>query len=346
MILLTPGPCMTSESVRAAAAMPDRNHRDPLFLETLADIRQQLVNVYPCSHSVFLLGGSGTAAVEAMITSCVDVGPVLILENGYYSERLRAICEIHAIPYEILNFGWGGTYDLDQIERVLSGSTFEAVLALHNETTVGRLNPVNAIAKICKRTGTRLLVDAMSSFGADDLDVADIDAVCASANKCLHGIPGVGFVLVQPLLAVKLQTFRRRTFYLWLPMYAGDAPPLTAPVANLEAFRVALQEFPGQAARKADYLRKATSIRNAARLAGLHLALPEEESSCSLSTIAVPPGFTGDTWLDVNRKSGYLVYGCKGDLKDAYFQAANMGDLTIDQVQGWCELLPELITGS
>src|SRR4051812_25904128 len=109
MILLTPGPCMTSNTVRQAAAMPDMNHRDPAFIEMLRNTKQRLLGVYPQIMSgefgwpgrgsdeplrsnawrPHLIGGSGTAAVEAMITSCVETGPVLLIDSGYYSGRMR-----------------------------------------------------------------------------------------------------------------------------------------------------------------------------------------------------------------------------------------------------------------
>src|SRR5512144_2511467 len=108
MVLLTPGPCMTSETVRQAAALPDLNHHEPEYLELLADTKRRLRSVYPATvgWTPYLLGGSGTAAVEAMVTSCVERGPVLVVENGYYSARIVDILKIHRIPFETFTLGW------------------------------------------------------------------------------------------------------------------------------------------------------------------------------------------------------------------------------------------------
>ena len=108
-ILLTPGPCMTSETVRQVAALPDLNHRDPEYLDLIRDTKNRLIGVYEQTTQEwhpYLLGGSGTLAVEAMITSCIQSGPALILENGYYSSRIRDIFEVHKIPFEVISHGW------------------------------------------------------------------------------------------------------------------------------------------------------------------------------------------------------------------------------------------------
>ena len=172
---------MTSEGVRQAAALPDLNHRDPEYLSLVQEVKRRLLGLYTSTtedwHS-YLLGGSGTLAVEAMVTSCIRTGPVLILENGYYSSRIREVLEIHGIPYKALAFGWLEPINLDAVRLELQNG-YEAVLAAHNETTTGRLNDINAIGVLAKAHGARCLVDAMSSFGADAIDFEDLDAVCS-----------------------------------------------------------------------------------------------------------------------------------------------------------------------
>lgn len=345
MILLTPGPCMTSESVRLAAALPDMNHRDPLYLDLVREVKEGLLGVYGDEHAAaftpYLIGGSGTAAVESMVTSCVNAGPILVLENGYYSSRLASILEVHRIPYEVVKFGWLEAWDMARVEEVLSNGRFEAVLATHNETTVGRLNPVDELSELCWTYDARLLVDAMSSFGADPLDFYGVDAVCASANKCLHGIPGVSFVLVKNDLAKRMPRYPRRTYYLSLPMYGGDSP-LTPPVPALSSLRQALREMEGgQGARRARYQRQADLIRDRLVTLGFSLAIERPEFSCALTTVSLPSGYSWNSWFEANMAAGFMVYGCKGDLKERFFQVSTMGEVTDDQVRGWLDFVQE-----
>jgi 2-aminoethylphosphonate-pyruvate transaminase len=343
---------MTSETVRQAAAAQDLNHRDPAYLELIAEVKARLLSVYspPASPSLpftpYLIGGSGTAAVEAMISSCIQRGPALIIENGYYSARLRDIFDAHHIPYERLEFGWLEPWDLDTIEAKLESTTYEAVIATHNETTTGRLNPIADLGRLARRRGVRVLIDAMSSFGADDIDFADIDAICASANKCLHGIPGVAFVLVRDELAKQMRDYQPHTYYLSLPLYEGDNPRLTPPVPALMALRQALREMPegGQHARKRNYVSYASQIRDRLRAHGLTLAVAPKEASCTLTTASIPSGSTPETWFAANRERGYMLYGCKGTLRDRYFQVANMGHLSDEHISGWLETVDDLLS--
>jgi 2-aminoethylphosphonate-pyruvate transaminase len=336
---------MTSESVRQAAAMPDLNHRDPEFIEILRDTKRRLLNVYPETAEdwrCFLIGGSGTAAVEAMITSCVSEGPVLVIDSGYYSGRMRAKLEAHEIPYTALITPWLEPISLEHLEQVVAGH--EAVLTTHHETTAGRLHPIDKIGEICRAAGAKLLVDAMSSFGGDPISYENVDAVASSANKCLHGLPGASFVLVRDWLADEMKAFPSRTVYLSLPMYAGDSPPLTAPVPILTALNQALREMGarGAAARHKVYSARAERVRDGLRNRGFRFAIPEESMSSTLTTASIPNGYDAESWLAANRKSGFVLYGTKSELRPEWFQVANMGEITLEHLDLWLAAVDDL----
>lgn len=328
---------MTSETVRAAAAQPDLNHRDPRFAELLESIRAGLLGVYPAAEfDVFILGGSGTAGMEAMLTSIVGSGRALVLANGYYSERTVDILAAHGMPFDVVRFDWMKPIDLDRVEDALRHGSYEAVTMAHHETTTGRLNPVEALGSLARQYGAKLLVDAVSSFGADDLDLANVDALCATANKCLHGIPGVSFVMVRRG-SLDLDA-KPRSYYLHLPRYGGSRPPLTPPVPAMLALQQALVEFNeagGQAARRSRYLALRDTMRQELERVGLSLAVDSAVCSCSLTTATIPPGRTYDQWFDENYREGFEIYGCKGDLAPTHFQASVMGELTDEHVSQW-----------
>lgn len=347
MILLTPGPCMTSDGVRRAAGQPDLNHRDPEFAALQAEVKARLLRVYsglgefvPC-----LIGGSGTAAVEAMVTSCVGEGPVLVIENGYYSARIREILEVHRLPHEALRFPWLSPWDMAKVEQALASRRYEAVIATHHETTTGRLNPIERLAEVAAPFGCRVLVDAMSSFGADQLSPQGLAAIAASSNKCLHGLPGVSFVLVHPDAAGAMRERAPRTYYLHLPRYFGDRPPLTPPVSALAALRQALREMPqGQAAERGrEYAGRCGLIRAGLAEFGATFAVPEEESSCALVVPTLPTGFGLAEWLEANRRQGFALYETKGDLARSYYQVSPMGEVTDDHIRAWLGVVRGLV---
>lgn len=336
MILLTPGPCMTTESVRLAGAAPDMNHRDPAYGELIGETKRRLLSVYPdTQHWIpYLLGGSGTAAVEAMVTSCVNRGPVLVVENGYYSGRIAEILEIHRIPQETLSFDWEQPVDPSVVAEILRGGAFEAVLLTHHETTLGALNPVEQIAREAKRCGVKVLVDAMSGFGADPLNFGPLDAVAASANKCLHGLPGVSFVLASPEMARTMAP--DRTYYLSLPRYEGDIPPLTPPVPALMAFRQALREFTTAAERQVRYLDLKQVVTSKLDSLGVNY-FANGPTSSTLVSIEIPSGWTYDALFERFYAQGFVIYGCKRHLRERFFQISWMGAVTREHLERWLD---------
>lgn len=338
---------MTSETVRQAAAAPDLNHRDPEFGRLVREVRDRLMNVYPGLNEgwrPYVLGGSGTAAVEAMVTSCVGEGRVLVIDNGYYSGRIGEILGAHLLPYSTLTFDWERPIDLFRVEEALQSGLFEAVLMTHHETTLGRLNPVGDVAAIAQRAGVRCLVDAMSSFGADDLPLDGVDAVASSANKCLHGLPGVSFVLVRDELAAQMATRERRSYYLHLPMYEGENPPLTPPVPTLQAFREALRENPaGQPERREAYREKIAHLRTGLAARGFSFAVPEAESSLTLVSASLPAGWSFEAWFQANYDRGFVLYGTKAHLRERYFQASVMGEVDIEHLDRWFESIDAIL---
>ena len=323
--LLTPGPCQTSLSVRLASAAEDLNHRDPRFLALIQETKSRLLAVYPETKSwtPYLLGGSGTAAVEAMVTSLLPAGPCLVVANGYYSARIAEIFAIHGLPFELLEFDWLAPIDLDVIQDKLATHQFSSLVTTHHETTTGRLNPIGEIGELCAEYGVRLFADAMSSFGADPIPFSNLSALCASANKCLHGLPGVSFVLANAETAATARDRAPRTYYLHLPRYEGEVPPLTPPIPTLLSFRQALREMPadGAAGRGREYAEKLAILRHE-----FDSVVPIDQSSCTLITAKIPLGWSYEAWFNACYAAGFVIYGTKGPLRDQYFQVSVMGE--------------------
>ncbi|HLB30901.1 MAG TPA: aminotransferase class V-fold PLP-dependent enzyme, partial [Gammaproteobacteria bacterium] len=203
-ILLNPGPVNLSERVRQALLRPDICHREPEFAALQQSIRRQILRIHDLPEqewAAILMTGSGTSAMEAMITSCIPArGKVLVIENGVYGERLSRIAAIHGIDHACLRHEWGAAINIDHLTQRLSEEPgFTHVAIVHHETTSGRLNPLEAIAGVCAEFRVKLLVDGVSSFGAEELrfEKWGIHACAATANKCLHGIPGTSFVIVR-----------------------------------------------------------------------------------------------------------------------------------------------------
>jgi 2-aminoethylphosphonate-pyruvate transaminase len=339
-ILLNPGPVSLSEAVRKAAVSADLCHREPEYFRLQAHVRSELLAVYGCSGAQWtavLLGGSGTTALEAMLTSLpARDARLLVLENGVYGERIARIAEIHAIDHESLQFGWTEAIDFGRVEQALADGEFTHVAAVHHETTTGRLNDVGRLARLCETHGAELLLDAVSSFGAEAIpfDSPALAACAATANKCLHGIPGLCFVVARRS-ALEQGVQPPRSLYLdlslWVAKQDQDSTPFTPPVNGLLALDRALEELRAQGgwkARHARYSRLAGRVRRGLAARGVETMLPAETSSSVLVSYRIPAGMNYDAIHDGLKQWGFVIYAGQGDLAAQLFRISTMGDIT------------------
>ena len=180
-LLLTPGPLTTAKSVKEVM-VHDWGSRDATFLRINREVMERLPEIVHGEEAYVTvpMQGSGTFAVEAMLTTFVPPGgKVLVLINGAYGQRAKRILEIARRKVVVHETPEDTAPDLGAIERLLTRSkSITHVFAVYCETTSGIRNPIEAIADICARTGKRLLVDAMSAFGALPLDDRLIRAAC------------------------------------------------------------------------------------------------------------------------------------------------------------------------
>ena len=336
MLLLNPGPVTLTERVRQSLLQPDLCHRESEFFDLQDEARARLLAAYdldPAAWRAVLLTGSGTAAVESMIAALVpEDGKLLVIENGVYGDRIAQIAQQYGIAHEVLEHGWMEAPDLARIEAALAADpAITHVAVVHHETTTGRLNALEPIAALCRRYGARMLVDGVSSFGAEAIDFAggEIDAVAATANKCLHGVPGAAFVIVRETALARAV---RRTYYLDLgrlaTLQAQSNTPFTPSVHAYYALVEALREFEeagGWRARHAHYAALADRVRDGLAARGMALVLPDGESSVVLRPYTLPPGVSYDTLHDELKTRGFVIYAGQGALSASLFRVSTMG---------------------
>jgi 2-aminoethylphosphonate-pyruvate transaminase len=343
--LFNPGPVNTTARVKSALIHHDICHRDSDYSEVMVRLSRKLRRIFRGGpeHSTLVLTGSGTAAMECAIASCVpEHKKILVVDNGAFGERLAEIARLHDMDLVHLRYEWGRVADPADVARAFAEHPDIAVVAMcHHETSVGVLNPVGAIGALCREHDALLLVDAVSSLGAEDLDVVrdNVDVCWSSANKCLHGISGVGFLCVSPRTWPKIDAIKPRVYYLDLKRYRRYADelaqtPFTPAVATYFALDVACDEFleDGHARRFAMYASRNGRIRAGLRRLGLGFFTETGVESHTVLTPALPDGVTfGELYEDL-KSLGFIIYDSKPPLKGKYFQIANMGDLTDETI--------------
>jgi 2-aminoethylphosphonate-pyruvate transaminase len=330
--LLTPGPLTTSAGVKQAM-LHDWGSRDHEFIAINRRVRERLVDLAGAagSHVCVPLQGSGTFAVEAMLGCFVPPrGRLLILINGAYGKRMAKICDYYRRDYAVLEWAEDRPVDPSAVEKALAGdATIGHVAVVHCETTSGMLNPLAQIADVVAKAGRRLLIDAMSAFGALPVDASEIafDALAASSNKCLEGVPGLGFVLCRraALEAAKgnAPSLSLDLFDQWQAMEKTGQWRFTPPIHCIVAFDQAIQEHAaegGLAGRGARYRSNCRILVEGMRKLGFETLLPDRLQAPIIVTFRMPadPRFVFETFYDRLRERGYVIYPGKLTVADSF----------------------------
>jgi len=324
MKLFTPGPLTTSEGVRAALPF-DFGSRDPRFIEIVAEVRRRLVGLATTdgteAFTAVLMQGSGSFGVEAMLgTLCPRDSRTLVLVNGAYGRRIAHMLQVMGRAHEVLETPESVRPDPDAVAaRLDAAPDLKTVVVVHCETTTGLLNPVEAIARVAAARGRRVLVDAMSSFGAVPMDVEawGVDAVVSSANKCIEGVPGFSFAVVRrSTLAASEGNAHSVSLDLhaqWLGLERDGQFRFTPPTQALAAFRQALLELEtegGPSGRLARYSENRRVLLEEAASLGLEAYLPEALQSPIITTFHQPvdPAFDFRGFYDGLAERGLYIY--------------------------------------
>ena len=339
-ILLNPGPVSLSESVRKAAVSSDLSHREPEFVALQDRLRQGLLDVYGCNSEIWaaiLLGGSGTTAVEAMMSSMLPRNAhVLVVENGDYGERTAQIAQIHGISCGVINHDSLEEIDYRRVDEMLGGGLYTHLAAVLHETSTGRVNDIRRLARICEQHGVSLLLDAVSGFGGEDLplDSPALAACAGTANQCLHGIPGLSFVLARRS-ALEHCVDPPRSLSLHLPLWhksqENQSTPFTPPINAMLALEKALENLQKQGGwpkRKAHYGELSDQVRACLEGFGVEPLLGESGTSAVLHAYRVPEGFSFKQIHDGLKRWGFVISSGHGSQSDSVFRISTMGDIT------------------
>jgi len=326
-LLFTPGPLTTSVKVKAAM-LRDAGSRDPDFLQTVREIRERLLALGGAAtpkaadeYECVLMQGSGTFAIESVISSAIPrEGKLLVLVNGAYGRRIAQMARVHGIETEMVEMPENRKISPEAVaERLAASPNITHVAVVHCETTTGILNPLEAIGATAERAGAVYIVDAMSSFGAIPLDLAAarIDFLISSANKCIEGVPGFGFVLARRRRLLEAKG-RARTLSLdlhaqWAGFESDGQFRFTPPTHTLLAFHQALLELEaegGVAGRAARYrTNHAVLMRGMAEL-GLEAYLAPDDQSYIITAFRYPehPRFRFEELYGRLSELGFIIY--------------------------------------
>ena len=305
------------------AMLHDWGSRDAAFIETNRVVRQNLLKIAHAenTHVCVPVQGSGTFAVEATLGTLIPKsGKALILINGAYGTRMGKILDYAGRAYVTYETLEDTPPDPAHVAKLLADDeAITHVLAVHCETTSGILNPIAKIADVVAKAERSLIIDAMSAFGAIVLDARRIpfDAVMASSNKCLEGVPGLGFALIRKSV---LDGCKGNAHALSLDLYdqykamEGNGQwRFTPPTHVIAAFASAMDQYfadGGLAGRNARYSENCRTLVAGMRALGFETLLPDELQAPIIITFKMPkdPAFNFDLFYDSLKDRGYVIY--------------------------------------
>ncbi|HHQ4762291.1 TPA: 2-aminoethylphosphonate--pyruvate transaminase [Aeromonas veronii] len=350
-LLLTPGPLSTTATVRAAMLQDSCTWDADYNQGVVEPIRRELVRLatgpeYQSDYSAVLLQGSGSYVVESVLGSAIGVDEcLLIINNGAYGARMGEMARCLGLRHHELDCGETTRPEPATIEAMLARHPEITHLAMvHCETTTGMLNPLDEVAELCQRRGIRLIVDAMSSFGGIPIDMGrlGIEYLISSANKCIQGVPGFGFVIARRA-ALAACAGRARSVSLdlhaqWQTMeQQGGKWRFTSPTHTVLAFAQALRELDeegGIAARHQRYSENQRTLVAGMAALGFAPLLPEQWQSPIITAFYSPahPDYRFADFYQRLKAQGFVIYPGKVSQADC-FRIGNIGDVTPERVR-------------
>lgn len=340
-LLLTPGPLTTTQSVKEAMLQDWCTWDNDYNIGIVTEIRESLLRAAGLDneYTTVLLQGSGTYAVEATLGCAVKPeDQLLIVANGAYGARMAEIA-----TYQGLNFNLVSLHEAEQVTPAVVEEALKAypgtthLSVVHCETTTGIINPIETIAAVAKAHNLTYIVDAMSSFGGIPIDIKGlgIDFLISSANKCIQGVPGFGFVIARKdkLEACKgvSKSLSLDLYAQWSEMEKGKGKwRFTSPTHVVRAFHQALKELEEEGGIEARYNRYKTShatLVKGMRALGYTTLLSDEKQSPIITSFLYPnEDFCFATFYEQLKQHGFVIY--PGKISDANtFRIGNIGDV-------------------
>ena len=358
-LLLTPGPLTTSRSVRQAM-QSDYSTWDADYNQRVEFIRSELVRLAVDDeelHTSVLMQGSGTFAVEATVGSVIPPeGKALVVDNGAYGARIVQILERLRIDVAVVSLPETEVVTPDLVRFALeTDSAITHIVMVQCETTTGMLNPAAEIGMVAREFEKEFILDAMSSFGGIPIEMLEhgIHYLISSANKCIQGVPGFGFVVARRRMLENSRGWARSLSLdlcdQWDGMQKGGGKwRYTSPTHVVLAFEQALRELSeegGVEARHARYTENHRVLVDGMRGLGFETLLPDALQAPIITSFLSPehPNYCFDAFYTALKARRFVIYPGKVSNADT-FRIGNIGHVFPDDMRDLVRCVGEVLT--
>lgn len=339
-LLMIPGPVPVSPRILRAMSKPIIGHRSKEFGAIHAECRQLLSEIFATKNDVYIITGSGSAAMEAAVSNVIGEKDTLVtIENGKFGERFREIGERYG-KVKPVKFDWtkGESIELDKVESALREGA-KAVTLVHNDTSVGIKNPAREIGELTKKYGALFIMDGVTTIGGDEVlvDKWGVDIAVVGSQKCIGAPPGLSAISVSKKAWDSI--VEKPPYYFDLKAYrksaAKESPetPYTPAVplffALHEALRIIKEE--GLETRIKRHAMFAESIRAAAEAMNVEM-FPQlnkhSKYSNTVTAMKIPTGIDDKKLRGGIKELGIQVSGGQGPLEGKIFRIGSMGNIS------------------
>lgn len=340
MKLFTLGPVEMFPHTLETAAKPIPYFRTPEFSSVVLDSEKLLKNFAkaPSEAKTVFLTASGTAAMEATVINCFDKNDkLLIIDGGSFGHRFTQICDIHGIPYDSVKLPYPAPLTREALYR-FDNSGHTALLVNLDETSTGQLYDIDLISEFCKKNGMLLVVDAISAFLADPIDMENsgIDALIFSSQKSLALGPGLSIVMLSPkMYEERIKNSKPKTMYFDFNSYIengkrGQTPftPAVRVIYELYDMLKHIDAEGGVEQRIAHIAAVASDFRE--RIKSMGLSLPGYNVSNAVTPIYFPDGNAKAVYERLKEDYDVYVTPTGGELADSVLRVGHLGNHTIE----------------
>lgn len=337
MLNFTVGPVQSSEDVRNIGYEQVPYFRTEEFSKTMKENEELMLKFAkaPKNSRAIFITGSGTASMEAVVMNCFSKDDkVLVVNGGSFGQRFSELCGIHQVPHEDIKLEVGKALK-KEILYEYDNQGYTGLLVNVHETSTGVHYDIEMISEFCKKNNIFLVVDAISSFLADDFDMAslDVDVMITGSQKALACPPGISIIVLSPTAISKVENSNVRTMYFDLKSALKNGErgqtPFTPAVGILRQINVRLKEIEengGVESETQKIKELAEDFRN--KIKELPFEMVSESMSNAVTSLHPTTASANDIFLIL--KDEYQIWVCPngGKLKDEIFRVGHIGDLT------------------
>ena len=337
MLNFTVGPVMSDEIVLEIGSNQVPYFRTPEFSDLMFEnekLMKKFTYAPEGSRAVFITG-SGTASMEATVMNVFDKNDnVLIVNGGGFGNRFVELCQLHDIKYTEILIPLGETLTKETLDKY-DGKDFTAFIVNIHETSIGLYYDLDLISEFSKKNDLFLVVDAISSFLADPINMEKqgVNVLITGSQKALACPPGISVIVLDKRAISRVNNISCKCMYFDLKdaLKNGERgqTPFTPVVGILIQINARLKEIDKNGGVGNEIKR----IANLASDFRLKIKdLPFDVCSVDLSNAVTPLHPLTARASDIFNilKDEYQIWVCPngGDLEDTLFRVGHIGALT------------------